>query len=64
MGLRTSDFHYDLPPELLASRPLPDRAASRMMVLHRDGGRVEHRMFRDLRNTFAPATCWSSTTPR
>ena len=46
MGLRTSDFHYDLPEELIASRPLPERAASRMMVVHRDTGKIEHRMFR------------------
>ncbi len=47
MGLRTSDFHYELPEELIASRPLEERAASRMMVLHRETGRIEHRMFRD-----------------
>ena len=35
MGLRTSDFHYELPEELIASRPLEERAASRMMVVHR-----------------------------
>lgn len=44
----TSDFDYHLPPELIASEPLPDRAASRMMVVHRESGRIEHRMFRDL----------------
>nr|WP_234044551.1 tRNA preQ1(34) S-adenosylmethionine ribosyltransferase-isomerase QueA [Haloferula rosea] len=47
VSLRTADFHYDLPDELIASRPLPDRAASRMMVVHRDTGVIEHRMFRD-----------------
>lgn len=47
MGLRTSDFHYELPEELIASRPLAERAASRMMVVHRDSGQIEHRMFRD-----------------
>ncbi len=47
MGLRTSDFHYDLPEELIASRPLPERAASRMLVIHRESGKIEHRMFRD-----------------
>ncbi len=47
MGLRTSDFHYELPEELIASRPLEERAASRMMVVHRGSGRIEHRMFRD-----------------
>ena len=44
----TSDFDYHLPPELIASEPLEDRSASRMMVLHRDGGRIEHRAFREI----------------
>lgn len=47
MGLRTSDFHYELPEELIASRPLEERAASRMMVVHRGTGKIEHRMFRE-----------------
>jgi S-adenosylmethionine:tRNA ribosyltransferase-isomerase len=44
----TADFDYILPPELIASEPLPDRAASRMMVVHRSSGEIEHRMFRHL----------------
>ncbi len=44
----TADFDYHLPPELIASEPLPDRAASRMMVVHRNSGTIEHRSFRDL----------------
>ncbi|MDZ4288372.1 MAG: tRNA preQ1(34) S-adenosylmethionine ribosyltransferase-isomerase QueA [Prosthecobacter sp.] len=44
----TADFDYHLPPELIASEPLPDRAASRMMVVHRDTGAIEHRRFSDL----------------
>lgn len=44
----TSDFDYHLPPELIASEPLADRSASRMMVLHRKEGRIEHRMFREI----------------
>ena len=47
MSLLTKDFDYELPAELIASRPLADRSASRMMVLHRDSGVIEHRMFRD-----------------
>lgn len=44
----TTDFDYHLPPELIASQPLSDRAASRMLVVHRDTGLIEHRTFRDL----------------
>lgn len=44
----TTDFDYLLPPELIASEPLPDRAASRMMVVDRASGSIQHRQFRDL----------------
>lgn len=44
----TSDFDYQLPPELIASEPLPDRAASRMLVVDREKGTLEHRSFSDL----------------
>ncbi|MFC5455612.1 tRNA preQ1(34) S-adenosylmethionine ribosyltransferase-isomerase QueA [Prosthecobacter fluviatilis] len=44
----TSDFDYHLPPELIASEPLAERSASRMMVVHRKEGRIEHCMFRDV----------------
>ena len=52
--LRTIDFDYALPDELIASRPLDDRAASRMMVIHRDSGKIEHRMFADFPSYLAP----------
>ena len=48
LAVRTIDFDYPLPEELIADRPLPDRAASRMLVLHRDTGLMEHRHFCDL----------------
>src|SRR5882762_10125176 len=44
---RTSDFDYVLPPELIAQDPLPDRAASRWLVLDRAGGGVRHAHFPD-----------------
>ncbi len=47
MSLRTADYDYPLPDELIARHPLPRREDSRMMVLHRDGERIEHRQFRD-----------------
>jgi S-adenosylmethionine:tRNA ribosyltransferase-isomerase len=48
VSARLSDYDFELPRELIASRPLPDRAASRMMVVDRSAGTVTHRMFRDL----------------
>jgi len=47
LSLRTKDFGYHLPEELIASKPLAERSASRMMVVHRDTGVIEHRMFTD-----------------
>jgi S-adenosylmethionine:tRNA ribosyltransferase-isomerase len=44
---RTSDYDYALPESLIARWPLPDRAASRMMVLHRRERRIEHRSFQN-----------------
>jgi S-adenosylmethionine:tRNA ribosyltransferase-isomerase len=47
-GTRTSDYEFDLPRDLIAQEPLPDRSASRLMVVHRDAGMIEHRRFSDL----------------
>ncbi|MGN0869195.1 MAG: tRNA preQ1(34) S-adenosylmethionine ribosyltransferase-isomerase QueA [Akkermansia sp.] len=52
--MRTVDFDYPLPEELIASHPLPDRAASRMLVVHRDSGRIEHRHFADILDYVRP----------
>ena len=46
--MRTTDFDFELPPELVAQAPAPRRDQSRLLVLHRDSGRIEHRQFRDL----------------
>ncbi|MBX6394121.1 MAG: tRNA preQ1(34) S-adenosylmethionine ribosyltransferase-isomerase QueA [Alicyclobacillaceae bacterium] len=46
--MRVDDFDYELPPERIAQAPSADRAASRLLVLYRDSGRMEHRRFRDL----------------
>ena len=54
MSARLSDYDFELPRELIASRPLPDRAASRMMVVDRTTGTVTHRMFRDLPEFIRP----------
>lgn len=44
---RVSDYHYELPHELIATRPTPERDGSRMMVLNRASGEISHRIFRD-----------------
>ena len=53
-AMRTADFHFDLPPELIAQQPAPRRDGSRLLVLHRDTGKVEHRRFSDLLEYFRP----------
>lgn len=47
-GLRTADFDYHLPPELIAQEPLADRAAARMMVVNRTTGTIHHDIVRHL----------------
>lgn len=47
-GERLSDYDYPLPAERIAQTPLEDRASSKLLVLRRDNGRIEHRTFRDL----------------
>ncbi len=54
MPLLTKDFDYHLPGELIAARPLKERADSRMLVVHRDSGEIEHRMFRDFPDYLLP----------
>ena len=53
-GVRTADFNYELPAELIAQTPASQRDQSRLMVLHRDSGRLEHRRFSDLLDYFEP----------
>jgi len=51
---RASDFDYQLPPELIAQHPLPDRAASRLLVLDRARGEMRHLRFAELVTLVAP----------
>ena len=52
--MRTTDFHYDLPQELIASRPLEDRSGSRMMLVNRATGEISHHHFREFKNLLPP----------
>lgn len=55
--LKKSDFYFDLPQELIAQDPLEDRSASRLLVLHRETGAVEHRHFKEITNYLRPGDC-------
>lgn len=55
MSLLTKDYDYHLPPELIASEPLADRAASRMLVIDRKAATISHRMFADFPEFIQPA---------
>ncbi len=55
--MKTSDFYYDLPEELIAQDPLEDRSSSRLMVLDKETGDVQHRIFRDIVEYLHPGDC-------
>ncbi|MEK0314444.1 tRNA preQ1(34) S-adenosylmethionine ribosyltransferase-isomerase QueA [Cohnella sp. 56] len=52
--MNVGDYDFELPEALIAQTPLTDRTASRLLVLHRDDGRVEHRSFKDLAEYLVP----------
>lgn len=55
--MKTSDFYYDLPEELIAQTPVEPRNSSRLMVLPRNGGEIEHKHFYDLPEFLKPGDC-------
>ncbi len=56
-GMNVKDYDYDLPEELIAQDPLEDRSSSRLMVLDRQTGEVEHRHFTDILSYLHPGDC-------
>lgn len=50
--MKLSKFKFELPKELIAQHPLPNRDESRMMVVHRKTGEIEHRIFKDILDYF------------
>lgn len=55
--LKKSDFYFDLPEELIAQDPLEDRASSRLLVLDKETGKVEHHIFKEIPNYLERGDC-------
>lgn len=55
--MKTSDFYYDLPEELIAQDPLEDRSSSRLLVLNKETGETEHHVFKEIINYLKPGDC-------
>ena len=55
--MNTSDFNYDLPQELIAQEPIYPRDISRLLVLHKGTGHIEHKTFKDILSYLNPGDC-------
>lgn len=55
--MKSSDFYYDLPHELIAQEPLADRSSSRLMIVDKKRGFIEHKIFSDLPDYINPGDC-------
>ncbi len=55
--MNVKDFYYDLPQELIAQDPLEDRSSSRLLVLHKETGELEHKIFRQITEYLNPDDC-------
>lgn len=55
--LRKSDFYFDLPEELIAQDPLEDRSSSRLLVLNKNTGEIEHHVFKDILDFLHEGDC-------
>lgn len=55
--LSVKDYWFDLPKEQIAQDPLPDRSSSKLMVLSKDTGEVEHKVFKDIIDYLNPGDC-------
>lgn len=56
-GLKTSDYYFDLPKELIAQDPLEDRSASRLLVMDRQTGVTSHHIFKEICSFLKPGDC-------
>lgn len=57
MDMKLSDFNYYLPEELIAQDPLLQRDSSRMLILNKNTGHYEHKIFHDLPEYLRPGDC-------
>ena len=57
MELKKSDFYFDLPEELIAQDPLEDRSSSRLLVVDKNTGKTQHRVFKDIIEYLNPGDC-------
>lgn len=57
-GLRVSDFKFQLPEELIAQYPAKERDESRLMILHRSDGSIEHKVFKDIIDYYGKDDCF------
>lgn len=57
MRTKLSQFSYNLPKKLIAKYPADERDESRLMVIHRDSGKIEHKVFKDLIEYFSEGDC-------
>jgi len=55
--LKKSDFYFDLPQELIAQDPIKDRSASRLLMLNKETGAVEHHIFHEITEYLCPGDC-------
>ena len=57
LKLKTSDFYFDLPEELIAQVPILDRSSSKLMVLDKETGEISHKTFKDIIDYLNPGDC-------
>lgn len=55
--MKTSDFYFDLPEELIAQDPLEDRSSSRLLVLNKETGSIKHKVFKNIKEYLKPGDC-------
>ena len=56
-GMKTSDFYFDLPEELIAQDPLLDRSSSKLLMLDQNTGETKHETFKNIADYLSPGDC-------